>query len=232
MITVRRSHERGYADHGWLQSYHSFSFAHYYDPRHMNFRNLRVINEDWIAPGQGFPMHPHQDMEIVTYIIEGQLEHKDSTGGGEVLGPGEIQRMSAGTGIRHSEFNPSSTDPVHLLQIWIETEKPGINPDYEQKSYREFENLDGLTLLAARENDGDGVSIHQDVNVFSGRLPAGSELHQPIADGRHVWVQIVSGELTVNGNQLGAGDAVALSEEATLEISAGSDSRFLVFDLN
>ena len=177
-------------------------------------------------------MHPHQDMEIVTYIVDGQLEHKDSTGGGEVLAPGEIQRMSAGTGIRHSEFNPSATDPVHLLQIWIETEKPGIEPGYEQKSYREFENLDGLTLLAKRDSGGPPVHINQDVSIYSGRLGGGSSVSQAIEPGRHLWVQVVTGELTVNGLDVAAGDAVALSEESILEINALTQCQFLVFDLN
>ena len=231
MIQLRKSDARGHANHGWLDSYHSFSFASYFDPAHMNFRDLRVINEDRIAPSGGFPTHPHRDMEIVTYIVEGELEHRDSTGGGSILGAGEIQRMSAGRGIAHSEFNPSREKPVHLLQIWIDTEQAGIEPGYEQKSYRPFENPNGLTLIATRGGNGDAVHINQDVNIYSGQLTSGTTTELELAPGRHAWIQLVSGTLSVNGESMDAGDGAGISEVTQLILESDSDARFLVFDL-
>ncbi len=231
MIKIRKNDERGHANHGWLDSYHSFSFASYFDPEHMNFRDLRVINEDRIAPSGGFPTHPHRDMEIITYIVDGQLEHRDDTGGGSVLGVGEVQRMSAGRGIAHSEFNPSADQPVHMLQIWIETEKTGIDPGYEQKSYREFENDNGLTLIAARNGNDEPVHINQDVNIYSGKLGAGTSRDLSIAQGRHAWVQVIVGSVAVNGQEAGPGDGLAISNETSLEFHAASDCQFLLFDL-
>ncbi len=231
MIKIRKSDERGHANHGWLDSYHSFSFASYYDPEHMHFRDLRVINEDRIAPSSGFPTHPHRDMEIVTYIVEGALEHRDSTGGGSVLHSGEIQRMSAGRGIEHSEFNPSSEHPVHLLQIWLETAQAGIEPGYEQKSYTEFEKQSGLTLVASNSADENAVHINQDVKIYSGKLAAGENTDFSLSDGRHGWIQVISGSVTVNGSLARAGDGVAISEESNLNLAAESASRFLLFDL-
>lgn len=231
MIKIRKSNERGHANHGWLDSYHSFSFASYFDPENMHFRDLRVINEDRIEPAGGFPTHPHRDMEIVTYIVEGALEHRDDTGGGSILHPGEIQRMSAGRGIAHSEFNPSKEHPVHLLQIWIETEQAGIEPGYEQKSYLEFEKENGLTLIASRGAQGDSVHINQDVKIYSGKLTEGESTALSLESARHCWIQVIDGSITVNGVRAFAGDGVAISEETELEFTALATSQFLVFDL-
>ena len=231
MLKVRHNEQRGHANHGWLDARHSFSFANYYDPAHMHFRHLRVINEDRIAPDGGFPMHSHQDMEIVTYIIEGALEHKDDMGNGEVLRPGEIQRMSAGHGITHSEFNPSSTEPAHLLQIWILTEQKGIEPGYEQLAYRQRRRPNELCLMVTR-GGGEGIAhINQDMSLYSAVLESGKAIDYEIAPGRHCWLQLVRGSLDINGTAVNTGDGLAVSDERYLSIRADDDSEFLLFDL-
>lgn len=231
MIRVRRSQDRGHFNHGWLDTYHTFSFADYVDPEHMGFRTLRVINEDRVAGGGGFPMHPHRDMEIITYIISGELQHRDSMGTSSVIRPGEVQRMSAGKGVVHSEFNPSPTVPVHLLQIWILTAARGIAPSYEQKAYPEDERHNRLRLIASPDGAEGSVRIHQDARVYSSLLDAGSATRHEFSTGRHGWVQVVKGDLDVNGQRLSAGDGAALSEEAALSIEAIAPAEFLVFDL-
>lgn len=230
MITVRKSEERGQADHGWLKTYHSFSFASYFDPMHMKFRALRVINEDWIKGGEGFGTHPHENMEIVTYIISGELEHKDSMGNGSVIRSGELQRMTAGTGITHSEFNPSDTD-THLLQIWISPERSGLEPSYEQRDFTELKKPNALTLLASQTGKEDSLTVHQDLALYCGLLEQGQTLHYSIEPDRHVWVQIVKGSIDINGTALHAGDGCAISDEKELAITAGRSSEFLLFDL-
>jgi redox-sensitive bicupin YhaK (pirin superfamily) len=232
MIEIRRSGDRGHVNHGWLESYHSFSFASYHDKDHMNFGDLRVINEDWIAPGGGFPMHPHKDMEIITYIVSGELAHEDSMGNGSVIRPGDIQRMSAGSGITHSEFNHSNDNPVHLLQIWIETCNKGIKPEYEQKNYAELHEDSGLTLIASMGGRHGSVHINQDVNVFSGRLNAGQSAHVDIRPNRRWWMQLISGSLDMEGEFLGPGDGVAVSDQRDVSLVADNESEFLLFDLN
>ena len=205
MIEIRHRNERGHFDHGWLNTYHTFSFDRYYDPRHMGFRALRVINEDRVAPGRGFGTHPHRDMEIITYILEGALEHKDSMGTGSIIQPGEIQRMSAGTGVTHSEFNPSRTEPVHLLQIWVLPEATGIKPSYEQKQFNRDNMRGKLRLIAAREPVEDAVKIHQDVRLFATVLE-GNAVKYDLPKGRYVWLQIARGSMEFNGTPLQAGD--------------------------
>ncbi len=229
MIQLRRSGERGHANHGWLDTWHSFSFADYYDPRHMGFSVLRVINEDFIAPGKGFPTHPHRDMEIITWILEGALEHKDSLGTGSVIRPGEAQRMSAGTGIRHSEFNPSKTEPVHLLQIWLLPDKQGVTPSYEQTRFDDATLANRLCLIASPDGREGSVTIHQDTRVYATRLNATEVTHTLVA-GRRAWVQVARGEVMLNGQRLAAGDGVAVENETTLRL-AGQGTEFLLFDL-
>ncbi len=232
MITVRPAGERGHADHGWLDSNHTFSFADYHDPKHMGFRALRVINEDRVAPGRGFGAHPHRDMEIVSYVIDGALEHKDSMGTGSIIRPGDVQRMTAGTGVVHSEFNASKSDLVHFLQIWILPEAQRLPPGYEQKSFTNDDKKGRLRLVASRDGRDGSVTVHQDMSLYAAVLDAGEKAELAIPSGRHVWVQVVRGEaLSVNGKTLGAGDGVALSQEARLEIRATSPSELLVFDL-
>ena len=233
MLTIRKSNERGHADHGWLNSYHSFSFADYYDPAHMGYRSLRVINEDWVAEGRGFGAHPHRDMEILTYVLSGRLAHKDSMGHTEELGANEIQKMSAGTGVVHSEFNPSETEPVHLLQIWIMPETRGLTPAYEQYKFEPEEKLDRFKVLAAREPVAGAATIHQDVKVSVAELTPGKTLTYPLGSKRHAWLQVIRGEVTANGKTLSAGDAVAVDDEQELNVSAvgASNSEVLLFDL-
>ena len=232
MIRLRRSEERGYADHGWLKARHSFSFSSYHDPAHMHFRHLRVINEDRIAPGGGFPMHSHQDMEIITYIINGALEHQDSMGNGEVLRPGEIQRMSAGSGITHSEFNPSDSNPTHLLQIWILTDSKGIAPSYEQRSYRERSVPNALCLLARKGGSDGVVHVNQDMSLYTALLEAGHDIAYPVDTGRNQWVQLVRGSIEINGEGLSAGDGAAITGETQLTIRGRESAEFLLFDLS
>ena len=228
MIEIRHRNERGHFDHGWLNTYHTFSFDRYYDPRHMGFRALRVINEDRVAPGRGFGTHPHRDMEIITYILEGALEHKDSMGTGSIIQPGEIQRMSAGTGVTHSEFNPSRTEPVHLLQIWVLPEATGIKPSYEQKQFNRDNMRGKLRLIAAREPVEDAVKIHQDVRLFATVLE-GNAVKYDLPKGRYVWLQIARGSMEFNGTPLQAGDGAAISEEQHIELEGHGEA--LVFDL-
>ncbi len=232
MIKIRRSGERGHANHGWLDTYHSFSFADYYDPRFMGFRALRVINEDYIEPAQGFPTHGHRDMEIVTYVIEGELSHRDSMGNGETIRPHEVQRMTAGTGVLHSEYS-SPTDKTHLLQIWLLPEKKNLQPSYEQTYFAPEEKQGKLRLVASRGGDDGSVHINQDVRLFASLLSAGDEVKHELAEGRYAWVQLISGELAVNGETLKPGDGAAISEERSLEMKAKADgTEFLLFDLN
>ena len=231
MITIRRSGERGHADHGWLDTWHTFSFADYYDPAHMGFRALRVINEDRVSPGQGFGTHPHRDMEIVTYLLEGALEHRDSMGNGTVIRPGEVQRMSAGTGITHSEFNPSGLEPVHLLQIWIHPAKVGQTPGYEQKRFPQEERRGRLRLVASPDGREGSLTIHQDVFIHSTLLESGDEVLFPLQPGRHAWLQVARGRVGLNGLHLDQGDGAAVGEEALLRVTGFAPSELLLFDL-
>jgi len=233
MITIRPSEERGPADFGWLKARHSFSFGNYYDPRHMGFRNLRVINEDRVAAGAGFPTHGHRDMEIVTYLLDGELEHKDSMGNGEVIRPGEVQAMSAGTGVLHSEFNPSDANPTHLLQIWLLPDKQGHTPRYDQKVFGRDEKLNKLRLVVSPDGADDSIVIHQDSKIYASILEAGKSVSLDLAPKRHAWVQVARGEVALGENVLKAGDGAAISDLAKLEIKGIADaSEFLVFDLN
>lgn len=228
MYYLRRASERGHANHGWLDTYHTFSFADYYDPEHMAFGPLRVINEDRIAGGEGFPTHGHRDMEIVTYVIDGVLAHKDSLGNGTNITPGEIQRMSAGTGIRHSEYNASDKE-THLLQIWIMPEKEGIQPSYGQKRFDI--GGQGLTLLVSKNGDEGSVTINQEASIYAGRWTAGKEIKFKMASERKAWVQVVRGDLLVNDQQLHVSDGLGISEVQDLNLKAQSDCEFLLFDL-
>ena len=227
MIALRPAEERGHTRLSWLDSRHSFSFDRYYDPRHMGFRVLRVINEDRVDPGQGFGTHPHRDMEILTFVLEGALEHKDSLGSGSVIRPGDVQRMTAGTGITHSEFNPSGTEPVHFLQVWILPDQPGLAPSYEQRSFPAA----GLRLVGSRDGREGSVRIHQDVLVHLARLSPGEDVVHALAPGRHAWIQMARGAVQVNGTRLGAGDGAALSEERSVELRGVDGAEALVFDL-
>ena len=231
MITLRQSSDRGHANHGWLDSYHTFSFANYYDPNHMGFRALRVINEDWVQSGKGFGTHRHRDMEIITYVLDGALEHKDSLGNGAVITPGEVQRMSAGTGIMHSEFNPDQTEPVHLLQIWILPDRQGLQPSYEQRAFGLEERQGKLRLIAARDGREGAVTIHQDVDLYSAVLQKGDRLSYQLQPNRYGWLQVAKGEVSLNGNALKAGDGVALSEAESLKIGTDTGAEILLFDL-
>ena len=214
MITVRKSEARGHAKHGWLDSYHTFSFANYYDPNQMNFRSLRVINEDIINPAKGFGTHGHEDMEIITYVLEGALEHKDSLGTGAVIRPGEVQRMSAGTGIQHSEFNHSQTDPVHLLQIWLLPDTNGLSPSYEQRDFPVAERHGKLRLVAARDARDGAVKIYQDVDLYAAILDKNSQVAHSLDSNRHAWVQVARGSILLNGLALENGDGAAVSDES------------------
>ncbi|HSA93032.1 MAG TPA: pirin family protein [Terriglobales bacterium] len=231
MIQLRPAAERGHANHGWLDTWHTFSFDSYHDPEHMGFRTLRVINEDFVAPGAGFPTHPHRDMEIVTYVLEGALQHKDSLGNGSIIRPGDGQRMSAGSGILHSEFNASKTEPVHLLQIWIRPEKRNIEPGYEQKEFPAEEKRGRLRPIAARDGRDGAVTIHQDVTLYAAVLEPGREVEHALGPGRHAWLQVARGAVTLNGKPLSQGDGAAVSEEKKLNIRAESDAEVLLFDL-
>lgn len=232
MIQIRPGEERGHANYGWLDTYHTFSFSDFYDPNFMGFRSLRVINEDWVKPGHGFPTHPHRDMEIITYVLEGELAHKDSMGTGSVIRPGEIQKMSAGTGIRHSEYNHSKTEPVHLLQIWIVPEKEGIKPMYEQKAIPAEEKQGKLRLLASPKSGNGAVTLYQNTKLFATELKSGQSVEHVLEDGRYAWVQVARGTVSVNGKELRAGDGAAVAQEPKLEISGvGDHSEVLLFDL-
>lgn len=231
MIERRPAAERGHADHGWLDARHSFSFAGYYDPKHMGFGPLRVLNEDRIERGAGFPMHPHHDMEILTYVISGSLEHRDSMGNGGVIRAGEFQRMSAGRGIRHSEFNPSKIEPLHLLQIWIEPYRRGHLPEYEQRELADADRRNRLALVAAPPGEEGALRLYQDARVYSALLDAGREVDLDLAPGRRAWIQVAGGAVRVGGQTLAAGDGAAVSGEPKLEITATEDADLLVFDL-
>jgi len=231
MITLRRADERGRFDFGWLDTRHTFSFGDYYDPDHMGFRTLRVLNEDRVQPGQGFPTHPHRDMEIVTYVLEGALAHKDSMGNGSTILPGEVQRMSAGTGVTHSEYNHAPDAVTHFLQIWIRPERPGLQPSYEQVRFPSEELRDSLRLLASRDGRDGSVTVHQDVALYGSRLGAGREISHTLAPGRAAWVQVARGTLAFAGLTLGAGDGVSVLDGELLALSALTDAEFLLFDL-
>ena len=231
MIQIRKAVERGQADHGWLKAQHTFSFAGYRDAAHMGYRSLRVMNEDRIAAGQGFGTHAHQNMEIVTYLLEGELEHKDSMGNGEVLRPGEFQRMSAGTGITHSEFNPSATEPTHLYQIWMLPERKGIEPSYEQKQFPAVERQNRLRLVASRDAAQGSLLIHQDARIFLANVDSGRRVIHELDTGRYAWLQVLRGTITLNDHDLNVSDGAAVREEASLTIKAKSDAEIMLFDL-
>ena len=231
MIAIRPSEARGHAHHGWLDTRHTFSFADYHDPAHMGFRALRVINEDRVTPGQGFGTHGHRDMEILSYVLSGRLAHRDSLGTGSVILPGEVQRMTAGTGVRHSEENPSPTEPVHFLQIWVLPERPGLAPGYEQRAFPEAERRGKLRLVASPDGRDGSVTVHQDVRVHAGLLASGDAAELALAPGRHAWVQVARGRVRVNGVPLAAGDGAALSEEGAVRVEGVEDAEVLAFDL-
>jgi hypothetical protein len=231
MLTIRHAGDRGHFDFGWLDTHHTFSFGEYYDRQHMGFRALRVINEDVVRGGGGFGTHPHRDMEIVTYVLSGALGHKDSMGNGSVIRPDDVQRMSAGTGITHSEHNASRDEPVHLLQIWLLPAKTGTTPSYEQRAFPTADKHGRLKLVGAPDGRDGAVTIHQDVALYASVLDPGMRVHHTLAPGRHAWVQIVRGRVTVNGQSLGAGDGAALSEESTVDCVATDASELLLFDL-
>jgi redox-sensitive bicupin YhaK (pirin superfamily) len=231
MITIRKAEERGHANHGWLNTYFTFSFADYYDPQHMGFRALRVINDDTIAGGGGFGEHPHRDMEIITCVLSGALEHKDSMGNGRIIRPGEVQYMAAGTGVTHSEFNPSPTEPVHLLQIWIVPDRKGAKPTYAEKSFAK--SAPGKLHLAATKSGRDGsIPINQDVDVFVGKLAASDKIGHALKPGRHAWLHVAEGQIKLNSVDLSAGDGAAISDESKLIVEATGPAQILLFDLN
>lgn len=232
MIHIRKSSDRGHANHGWLDSYHTFSFADYHDPDYMGFRNLRVINEDRIAGGGGFPRHPHRDMEIITYMIEGELEHQDSMGNKAVIRPGEVQTMSAGTGVLHSEANHSPTNPAHLLQIWILTNKIGHTPSYGQKNFEEKLKENPLVLATSLDGRDNSIKLNQDVDLYMGKLPPNGSLNFELKNNRYAWLQIVKGDCSLNGQALSPGDGVSVAEEDKLSIQSKTGTEFLLFDLN
>jgi quercetin 2,3-dioxygenase len=233
MITIRPAQNRGTANFGWLDSRHTFSFGNYYDPKHMGFADLRVINEDKVTPGQGFGTHGHRDMEIISYVLEGALEHKDSIGTGSVIRPGDVQRMSAGTGIQHSEYNASTTEPVHFLQIWILPEQKGIEPDYEQKTFSEEEKRGRLRLVGSRDGRDGSITIHQDVNLHTTVLQEGNEVSHTFANGRVAWVQVVRGTIQLNHQLLTTGDGAAITQESVIQLRGiANDAEVLLFDMS
>ena len=231
MFALRRAQERGHANHGWLDSYHTFSFGDYYDPRHMGFSNLRVINDDTVSPRGGFGTHGHRDMEIISYVLDGALKHKDSMGNGSVIRPGDVQRMSAGTGITHSEFNASDSEPVHFLQIWVLPEENGLRPGYEQKAFSPEEKRGRLRLVGSRDGRGGSVTIHQDVDLYATLLREGDSVGHELADGRKAWVQVAQGRAVLNDEQLQPGDGVAIEGPATIRLSGASEAELLLFDM-
>jgi redox-sensitive bicupin YhaK (pirin superfamily) len=231
MMKIRKANERGHANHGWLDTYHTFSFANYYDPQWVGFRSLRVINDDIVMPGMGFGTHPHRDMEIITYVLSGSLQHKDSMGNGRVIRPGEVQYMSAGAGVQHSEFNPSKDEAVHLLQIWIQPDEKSVKPRYAEKSLKD--SAPGRLNLVASKTGRDGsIPIRQDADLWVGRLDPGNQVTHELAPGRHVWVHIAKGDVSINGNRLQSGDAAAVTGESNLEITGEKPAQVLLFDLN
>ena len=231
MIKIRPAEARGVADHGWLDSRHSFSFADYYDPAHMGFRQLRVINEDKVAAGKGFGKHSHRDMEIVSYVIEGSLGHKDSMGNGSVIRPGDVQRMSAGTGVAHSEMNPDPNNAVHFLQIWLMPDKQGIAPGYEQKTFTDDEKKNRLRLVASSDGRDGSVTIHSNVSLYASVLEPEAKVTHAVPSGRHAWVQVVRGAIELNGTKLGPGDGAAISDETNVELVGRDRAEVLLFDL-
>jgi redox-sensitive bicupin YhaK (pirin superfamily) len=231
MITIRLSEDRGHFNHGWLDTYHTFSFAGYHDSDHMGFRVLRVINEDRVQPGEGFPTHSHSDMEIITYVLEGALEHKDSMGHGTIIRPGEVQRMSAGTGITHSEYNHSRQELVHLLQIWIFPEERSLEPDYEQTMFPEEEKKGKLCLVASRDGRNGSLTVNQDINLYATLLEPGEKITYPLPAARHAWVQVTRGEIELNDHRLRAGDGASISDEQTITLVGWNDAEILLFDL-
>jgi quercetin 2,3-dioxygenase len=231
MIIVRKAEERGHFDFGWLNTYHTFSFGDYYDPRHTRFRSLRVINEDFVAPGRGFPTHGHRDMEIITYILSGELEHRDSMGTGSIIQRGDAQRMSAGTGVRHSEANPSAESPVHLLQIWILPSEQDLTPEYEQKSFSEAEKRNQLRLIVSPDGSEGSVKIHQDAKIYASLLDQGKEVVHTLGNQRGAWLQVAAGSVVLNETALAQGDGAAFSEETNLRIQASEPAEVVLFDL-
>jgi quercetin 2,3-dioxygenase len=231
MIDILKSEERGHADHGWLNTRFTFSFADYYDPKHVHFRTLRVMNDDRVAGGGGFPMHPHADMEIVTYVLEGALQHKDSMGNGSVIKPGDVQYMSAGTGVTHSEFNASKTEPVHLYQIWMFPAEKGLKPAYDQKNFSEAEKRGKLRLIASTDGRDGSVKIRQDNELYATVLGAGESVKHTLKPERHAYVQVARGSVTLNGAALETGDGAAISAEKTVELTGVKDAEVLLFDL-
>lgn len=231
MKRIRKSAERGYADHGWLKTHHTFSFADYRDPQHVHFRALRVMNEDWVGPGQGFGEHPHHDMEIVTYVLSGQLEHRDSMGNGEILRPGEFQRMTAGRGITHSELNPSATEPVHLYQIWLFPQQKGLEPSYEQRPFSADDRQGKWQLVASPDAANGSLRIHQDARIYLADLAAGQTITQALQPSRHAWLQVLRGSIQVDNLELSAGDGLAISEEPRLQVLAADAAELMLFDL-
>lgn len=231
MITIRKSEERGHFDFGWLDTYHTFSFDQYFDPAHMHFRHLRVINEDRVAPGKGFPTHAHRDMEIITYILSGALEHRDSMGNGSVIRPGDVQRMSAGTGVSHSEYNPSETEAVHLLQIWIMPRARDLPAGYEQKAFTEDERRGRMRLVASEDGREGSVTIQQDARLYAVILEPGSETDHKFAAGRYGWAQVARGNVELNGVAMNQGDGAAIRDEDTIKLVAKDQSEVLLFDL-
>ncbi len=231
MIRVRKAAERGHFDHGWLDTYHTFSFGDYYDPAQMGFRSLRVMNDDRVAPGVGFPMHGHRDMEIVTYVLEGALEHKDSLGNGSIIRPGNVQRMTAGTGVRHSEFNPSATEPVHLYQIWLLPERSGLTPSYEERAIGADEKRGRLRLVASPDGAEGSLTIHQDARLYLASLTAGEAVSQALKPGRAAWLQVLRGSVSSLGKELSEGDGLAIEEENAVAVHARGPAEVLLFDL-
>lgn len=232
MIKLRKAKDRGHFNFGWLDTYHTFSFGDYYDPSFMGFRSLRVINEDSVHAGRGFPTHSHRDMEIITYILEGALNHRDSMGNGSVIHPGDVQRMTAGTGVSHSESNPSSEDPVHLLQIWIMPQERDLEPGYEQKFFVDEQKQGKLCLIASADGREGSVKVHQDVSVYGAVVDNGQEVHHHLATNRHAWIQVARGAVEVNGEKLEQGDGAAISSEPTLTVAGQERSEILLFDMD
>ena len=229
--TIRRANKRGHANHGWLDSYHTFSFANYYDPEHMGYRSLRVINDDLVMPSMGFGTHPHRDMEIITYVLSGQLQHKDSMGNGRTIKPGEVQYMAAGTGVEHSEFNPSNDEAVHFLQIWIQPDRKGAKPNYAEKSMND-KPAGKFNLITSKTGRDGSIAINQDADLWLAKLGVGNRVSHTLASGRHAWLHVAEGEVTVNGEKLSGGDAIAVDDQGAVELTATKPSQVLLFDLN
>ena len=231
MMKIRKANERGHAEHGWLDTYHTFSFANYYDPQWMGYRSLRVINDDLVMPNMGFGTHPHRDMEIITYILSGSLQHKDSMGNGRVIRTGEVQYMAAGSGVQHSEFNPAKDEAVHLLQIWIQPDQKGVKPRYAEKSFANAET-GKLHLVTSKTGRNDSIAIHQDADLWLAKLNPGETVSHQLKSGRHAWVHVAEGEVALNGQTLSGGDAAAIDESSALQLRANKPSQVLLFDLN